>query len=56
MPVTEEYNALPYRDKLIIDIWEAYKDAYGYRPRHIDFASLTDIQLEELYKKVCEEF
>jgi hypothetical protein len=34
------------RDQLISSIWDAYKDAYGYRPRHLDFESMTMAELE----------
>ena len=27
-------------------VWEMYKDAMGFRPRHMDFASMTDEELE----------
>lgn len=27
-------------------VWEMYKDAMGFRPRHIDFASMSDEELE----------
>lgn len=29
-------------------VWEMYKDAFGTRPRHMDFASMTD---EELHRE-----
>ena len=27
-------------------VWEMYKDAMGFRPRHMDFSSMTDAELE----------
>lgn len=27
-------------------VWDMYKDAMGFRPRHIDFSSMTDEELE----------
>lgn len=27
-------------------VWEMYKDAMGFRPRHMDFKSMTDEELE----------
>lgn len=28
-------------------VWDMYKDAYGFRPRHIDFKSMTDEELQK---------
>lgn len=28
-------------------VWEMYKDVYGFRPRHIDFKSMTDEELQK---------
>jgi len=47
------YSELPYRNKLILNIWDCWKDFYGFRPRHIDFDSMQEDELEELYKKVA---
>lgn len=34
------------RYQLEATIWDAYKDAYGVRPRHMDFKSMTTSELE----------
>jgi len=36
------------RQGLIDDIWDGYKDAYGIRPRHIDFTSKSTAELQEI--------
>lgn len=28
-------------------VWEMYKDAHGFRPRHIDFKSMSDEELQK---------
>lgn len=35
-------------------IWDAYKDAYGYRPRHMDFKSMSLAELEAEADRVTE--
>lgn len=35
------------RDQLISFIWDAHKDAFGSRPRHLDFDAMSMAQLEE---------
>lgn len=51
----KHWNELSDREQLILNIWDAWKDAYGYRPSHIDFDSMTDEEIEELYLKVCAD-
>lgn len=49
------YNELSDRDKMILDIWDGYKDAYGVRHRHVNFEELSDEALEEFYSNICNE-
>lgn len=49
------WEDLSDREQLIQFIWDAWKDAYGFRPRHIDFASMSDLELEDLYSKICDD-
>jgi len=50
------WNELSEREKLICNIWEYYKDVHNVRPRHVDFNSMTDDELKELYRKLCYNF
>ena len=36
-------------------IYDAYKDAHGFRPRHIDFKSMSMDELEKMADQVSEE-
>jgi len=49
------YNELSDREQLILNIWDCYKDIYGVRPRHLDFDSMSDIELSAMYLKLCDE-
>ena len=49
------YDELSEREKLILSLWDCWKDAYGFRPRHIDFDSMNDEEISELYKKACDD-
>lgn len=42
------------RDQLECTIWDAYKDAYGIRPRHLDFASMTNNDLRAMMYSINE--
>lgn len=35
-------------------IWDVYKDAYGYRPRHMDFKAMSIEELKEEADRLCE--
>jgi len=50
------WSELSDREKLICNIWECYKDVHNARPRHVDFNSMTDDELKELYRKLCYNF
>jgi hypothetical protein len=46
-----EYNYTPWEemsrhDQLSCTFWDAYKDAHGFRPRHVDTSKMTEAQLE----------
>ena len=38
----------PTREEKIGYIWDTYKAAYGFRPRFMDFESMTDAELDSL--------
>lgn len=41
----KSWEELTEREQNECILWDAYKDAYGYRPRHLDIGSLTDEEL-----------
>jgi hypothetical protein len=41
-------NAISYRDELISAISDTYKDIHGVRPRHYNFAEMSDEEVEAL--------
>ena len=43
------------RDELVTYIWDAYKDAHGIRPRHIDFDVLSVSELSEMADRVSDQ-
>lgn len=50
------YNIKQYeRYSLTSYIYDAYKDAHGFRPRHFDFDSMSMVELEKLADRVSQE-
>ena len=53
----EEYGVTTVEEferyELETTIWEAYKDAYGVRPRHMDFKSMTIEELRQEADFLC---
>jgi len=43
------------REELINLIWDSYKDAYGTRPRHLDFSEYSTLELEEMADRYCKD-
>jgi hypothetical protein len=46
-----EYKYTPWEEmsrheQLSCTFWDAYKDAHGFRPRHVDTSKMTEAQLE----------
>ena len=44
----KSWNEMSKREQDEACLWDAYKDAYGTRPRHIDFSTLSDKDLCEM--------
>ena len=40
------------RHRLIANIWDAYKEVNGFRPRHMDFDNMSMEALEETYERL----
>lgn len=47
-PEMRNYSSLTDREKLECEAWEAYKLAYGMRPRHINFLNMSDEDIKKL--------
>lgn len=43
------------RSRLESSIWDLYKDVNGVRPRHMDFASMSDAELEAEYDSLLDD-
>ena len=43
----KRWDEMTEREQNECILWDAYKDAYGTRPRHLDMASLSDEDLKE---------
>lgn len=51
----KSWNELTEREQLEATIWDAWKDAYGYRPRHLGIDSMTDEELKIQLEACCVE-
>lgn len=40
------WDELSYKEQLECTVWDAYKDAYGFRPRHMNLQAMTEQELE----------
>ena len=43
------------RYEMETSIWDLFKEVHGFRPRHIDFNSMTDEDLKSEYKVLIDE-
>ena len=41
-------------EQMACEFWDMYKDAYGFRPRHIDTSTWTEQQFEAEFKELAE--
>lgn len=48
------WDEMTQREQLESSLWDAYKDAHGIRPRHVDFASMTMEQLEAMMSDLID--
>jgi hypothetical protein len=46
MELFKSWEELSRKEQLESIFWDAYKDAHGFRPRHIDVSAMTEAQLE----------
>lgn len=51
----KSWNELSKREQLESTLWDAWKDAYGYRPRQLNMSEMTDAELEVQLEACCEE-
>lgn len=51
----KSWEELTHKEQLECIFWDAYKDAYGYRPRHIDVSAMTVAELEAELKILSTE-
>ena len=41
-------------EQMACEFWDMYKDAHGFRPRHIDTSTWTEQQFEAEFKELAE--
>jgi hypothetical protein len=46
---------MSHKEQLESTIWDAYKDAYGFRPRHLNLQAMSEPELEALLLDLGEE-
>ena len=51
----KSWEELTHKEQLECIFWDAYKDAYGYRPRHINVSAMTVAELEAELKILSTE-
>ena len=54
----QSWEEMTRKEQLECIFWDAYKDAHGFRPRHIDVSAMTEQELEaelEYLGKVIDE-
>ncbi len=48
------WDQLPYIEQLRSTVWDAYKDAHGFRPRHLALNEMTEEQLKAELNQLSE--
>jgi hypothetical protein len=51
----KSWEELTHKEQLECIFWDAYKDAHGFRPRHIDVSAMTVAELEAELKILSTE-
>jgi hypothetical protein len=46
---------MSHKEQLECTIWDAYKDAYGFRPRHLNLQAMSEAELEALLLDLGDE-
>lgn len=49
LKMSQTWEEMSNKEQLECIFWDAYKDAYGIRPRHVDFKSMSE---EDLCKQI----
>jgi len=55
MTVLSSWAEMSNKEQLECTIWDAYKDAYGFRPRHLDLQAMSEAGLEALLENLIVE-
>lgn len=48
------WEEMSYKEQLECMFWDMYKDAHGFRPRHIDTSGMTEEQLSQELTELSE--
>ena len=48
MTALTSWTEMSHKEQLESTIWDAYKDAYGFRPRHLNLQAMSEAELEAL--------
>jgi hypothetical protein len=51
----KSWEELSHKEQLECIFWDAYKDAHGFRPRHINVSAMTEAELEAELKILSTE-
>lgn len=55
MTALTSWTEMSHKEQLESTIWDAYKDAYGFRPRHLNLQAMSEAELEALLVDLGEE-
>ena len=55
MTALTSWTEMSHKEQLECTIWDAYKDAYGFRPRHLNLQAMSEAELEALLLDLGEE-
>lgn len=47
----KSWNEMSKREQDECTLWDIYKDAYGIRPRHLNMATMTDVELASMIEQ-----
>jgi hypothetical protein len=48
----KSWDELTHKEQLECIVWDAYKDVYNFRPRHMNLQAMTEQQLEDELEKL----
>lgn len=49
----KSWDELTRKEQLECIVWDAYKDAHGIRPRHMNLQAMTEQELDDELKYLC---